>query len=215
MTENIDPVAQEILDIFFVEDTNFAGAALDGMLSGITDNLKNLGYSFYNYLNTDYKDQLDMDTSRLIKLIDRGITSQDLRNICEVIAEEFLKKMPDDTLLELGSRVIGKVTGNTLAGQATVQYFLNKVGIDVVSRFGVGFAFSLEGYRARACYRSRYLKDNHPNIYWKLRSLGDLDLLYFLVEDKMSPFIHTLEIYKMDPERYNQIIDDIFFGNRN
>jgi len=95
MTGNIDPVAQEILDIFFVEDTNFAGAALDGMLSGITDNLKNLGYSFYNYLNTDYKDQLDMDTSRLIKLIDRGITSQDLRNICEVIAEEFLKKMPD------------------------------------------------------------------------------------------------------------------------
>ena len=51
-----------------------------------------------------------------------------------------------------------------------------------------GLLLSVGAETSRAIYTSRYLKRRNPVLHDKLQSLGELDLLYFLVEDIVKPF---------------------------
>lgn len=42
--------------------------------------------------------------------------------------------------------------------------------------------------------------------------MGDLDLLYFLVEDTVKPFEKACEIDKVDPGKFNKICEHFFGG---
>ena len=44
-------------------------------------------------------------------------------------------------------------------------------------------------------YTSRYLAARSPGHYQKLKDMGDLDLLYFLIEDLVSPFEKAIEFH--------------------
>lgn len=58
---------------------------------------------------------------------------------------------------------------------------------------------------ARAVYASRQLMMDNSDLYWKLRSEGDLDLLYFFIEKQAAPFVKVLQIQKSNPALFNEI----------
>ena len=87
-----------------------------------------------------------------------------------------------------------------------------KLGEAIASR-GVSafFAGSLAGL-SRAIYTSRYLKRRNPVLHDKLQNLGDLDLLYFLVEDIVKPFETACMVSDKNPAEFNKICEYFFGG---
>ncbi|MHC9495856.1 hypothetical protein [Klebsiella pneumoniae] len=61
-------------------------------------------------------------------------------------------------------------------------------------------------------YTSRYLKRRNPVLHDKLQNLGDLDLLYFLVEDIVKPFETACMVSDKNPAEFNKICEYFFGG---
>lgn len=90
-----------------------------------------------------------------------------------------------------------------------------KLGEAIVSR-GVSafFAGSLAGLllsvgaeTSRAIYTSRDLEDRNPVLHNKLQRLGDLDLLYFIVEDIVKPFEIACEVGDRNPAEFDKVCE--------
>lgn len=67
-------------------------------------------------------------------------------------------------------------------------------------------------WNIRAIYTSRYLKRRNPVLHDKLQNLGDLDLLYFLVEDIVKPFETACMVSDKNPAEFNKICEYFFGG---
>lgn len=54
--------------------------------------------------------------------------------------------------------------------------------------------------------------EKNPRIYIQLRDAGDLDLLYFLVENIVEPFEIACKVSDQDSEKFNEICKYFFGG---
>lgn len=75
-----------------------------------------------------------------------------------------------------------------------------------------GLLLSVGAETSRAIYTSRYLKRRNPVLHDKLQNLGDLDLLYFLVEDIVKPFETACMVSDKNPAEFNKICEYFFGG---
>lgn len=75
-----------------------------------------------------------------------------------------------------------------------------------------GLLLSVGAETSRAIYTSRYLKRRNPVLHDKLQNLGDLDLLYFLVEDIVKPFETARMVGDKNPAEFNKICEYFFGG---
>jgi hypothetical protein len=75
-----------------------------------------------------------------------------------------------------------------------------------------GLLLSVGAETSRAIYTSRYLKRRNPVLHDKLQNLGDLDLLYFLVEDIVKPFETACMVGDKNPAEFNKICEYFFGG---
>ncbi|MDX6018869.1 hypothetical protein SIL08_00975 [Scandinavium sp. V105_16] len=69
----------------------------------------------------------------------------------------------------------------------------------------IGSLLTIGAESSRAIYTSRYFCEKNPKAYYKLRGMGDLDLLYFLVEDTVKPFEQACRISEYNKEEFNDI----------
>ena len=69
----------------------------------------------------------------------------------------------------------------------------------------IGSLLSLGAEVSRAIYTSRYLAARSPGHYQKLKDMGDLDLLYFLIEDLVSPFEKAIEFHNANLVFFNEV----------
>lgn len=65
---------------------------------------------------------------------------------------------------------------------------------------------------SRAVHASRFLKISNYEVYRKLKDLGDLDLLYFAVQERVEPFEKATRLSKENPDLFNQAVEYFFKG---
>lgn len=121
---------------------------------------------------------------------------------------DIVTKVAKDTVAStLGSYTFGELTGL-------------KIGALISSRITVSIAFSMSvstllmigGGVSRVVHASRFLKISNYEVYRKLKDLGDLDLLYFAVQERVEPFEKATRLSKENPDLFNQAVEYFFKG---
>ena len=101
------------------------------------------------------------------------------------------------------SQLTGVNIGRVIISQGVGAFLSGSVAGGVL---GIGAEAS------RAIYTSRYLRERNPIIYEKLKSMGDFDLFYYLIEDVVRPYEAACEIARIHPEEFDNICKYFFGG---
>ena len=101
------------------------------------------------------------------------------------------------------TELTGVKLGEAIASRGVSAFFAGSLA---------GLLLSVGAETSRAIYTSRYLKRRNPVLHDKLQNLGDLDLLYFLVEDIVKPFETACMVGDKNPAEFNKICEYFFGG---
>jgi len=79
----------------------------------------------------------------------------------------------------------------------------------MIAKMLIGFSFStllsIGAFQSRAIYTSRKLSQRDPELYNCLRGLGDLDLLYFLMEKRLQPFETVFLLWRQNRPLFDEV----------
>ncbi|MCT8344721.1 MULTISPECIES: hypothetical protein [Photorhabdus] len=191
---------------------------LTGFAEGVLDIPVDFYYVGYDYLDTEYRWDNENDKYRFVGLIkSEAITLNNLERIIQIIFEDYLGKLSEEQKQRLIETKVGKIFGGMISkyvifrgslGAFFGAKWFTKLGgsVTFTATLGVGASVS------RAIYTSRELAQTNPNLYMLLRREGNLDLLYFLVESKMEPYVRALEAYDENRGLFNEIFDEFSVG---
>ncbi|WP_318370175.1 hypothetical protein [Enterobacter sp.] len=209
-------LARQMLSALDLQDEGM----LVAYLRGFANFPVNLYFLAYDFIHTDDRRQNMDDNMRIANLLERATSKKHINLVARavnVFIEDFMKhvnmadlakKVAEDTIAStLGSYTFGELTGI-------------KIGKLISSRITVSIAFSMSistllmigGGASRAIHVSRFLKTSNYGVYRKLRDLGDLDLLYFAIRDRVKPFEEATKLSSSDPALFNQAVEYFFKG---
>ncbi|URQ61393.1 hypothetical protein LQ939_03330 [Pantoea alhagi] len=99
-------------------------------------------------------------------------------------------KSPVEAMLEGMSRF--GMAFKLLFVNELILLFFSKIIPRLLASAGITGMLSVGASLTRSIYTSYDLRNLNPGIYHQLRGAGDLDLLYFLVERNLNPFVETI-----------------------
>ncbi|WP_338567598.1 hypothetical protein VRC02_08480 [Erwinia sp. E_sp_B01_3] len=142
-----------------------------------------------DYLDTDHRAINSHDKERIVRMVKHGMASRrNLEKVLHLFMDNFFQHVDFNKLKELsakgGGNFLGKMTFNQLATANMGYVFSSKLIPRMVTGMTIGSILSLGAAMSRSVYVSRELQRRNSNAYNMLRRLGDLDLLYFMVEEK-------------------------------
>jgi len=191
--DNSEEIAQRIADIIISPDSAI------GLVHGILSVPVDLGYLAYGFFDTDSYHAHETETIRIIEAIKRGILEHDrITDAIQTILNDFNKYVSESEQNKTYSRSVFSVVGRT----ATNTVIAGKVAIAIAQgtsffvkvRGGViGNILLVGGMKERCIRASEKLSVEVPELYATLR-LKDYDLLYFLFEPALSPFVDALYV---------------------
>lgn len=206
-------IAKDMLNSINVDGSGFWGAVGKGFIS-LSASLYNLGR---DYMDTEHRyDNFD-DKIRMAQLIKSGTIN---REVITKVISEFISQFMSRVDMDRTVNGLKKITGNT-AGKIAFAHVTGVSLGQAITNSAVGAFFSgtavtgilfVGAEVSRAIYTSRYLKERNFELYRKLRDMGDLDLLYYLVEDVVKPFEKACVIHDQRPDEFNKICDYFFGG---
>lgn len=163
------------------------------------------------------------DNSRMLKAIGKVYRDRnEIRKIIDIIINDALVKLPDETLSKIINKVMGKgVELGTrqaaiflLSGYFSAKIVQGKLGnifIKIIFRFYTGIILSgvvAQGVLARAADSSRKLRHKNPAL-WQMLYILDYDMLFFLFEEPLEKFIELSDILRNDPEKAERFICEV------
>lgn len=187
-------------------------STLSSTFGGLLSMPKTYGYLAYDFLDTGNRTQKDNDKIRLMYLIDRGYANKEsLYKIGSIAISKYMSRLSDEQKRQIYKNIVGKQIGK-IASNTIVLGQMNAALISkFVARLFFGIAFSsvltIGAEQSKAVYTSRRLMDENPSLYWALRSAGDLDLLYFLVEEYTKPFEKAALLRGKDEAAFNELFE--------
>ncbi|WBF47103.1 hypothetical protein [Serratia rubidaea] len=209
-------IAEGMLKIFATRKKGavetFATSAVSGFME-IPEDLWMLGKDF---LDSDHRWRNQTDKIRLITLIKKGLSSEDIRRMLNIVIRLYLSGLTE----EQSKALLLKKAGGIAGGMAFKMIFINELITLFVSKIiprflaSAGFtgALSIGASVSKSIYTSYDLLKLNSNIYYKLRAAGDLDLLYFLVEDSARPFIEAINYQSAHGDLDRQIFEYFISG---
>lgn len=144
-------------------------------------------------------------------LAKRGSVNKDsLAEIIKVVFIKYYNLLTTEQRSQLEYKIGGKVTGKIVFTTQVLSKFLQNFIDKLLIRSSIGLIatslLTIGATQSRSVYCSRQLLNRNPIIYWKLRELGDLDLLYFILEDKLKPFEDAIILYEKDVPAFNKVM---------
>lgn len=76
----------------------------------------------------------------------------------------------------------------------------------------IGSVLTIGAETSRAIYTAHKLENQNLSLYYRLKGMGDLDLLYFLVEDKLKPFPDACSMADVNRREFNEMCKYFFGG---
>ncbi|QKJ87690.1 hypothetical protein PMPD1_2752 [Paramixta manurensis] len=202
-------IARDMLEAINVDGTGFLGAVAKGVISFPVS----VAYLGYDFMDTEHRRENLDDKFRLAKLI-KKVTFNDetIYKVIKPFIDDFVSRVD---IPSVGLQIAGSVAGKTLFSQLTgikLGYVISERATTALfAGTVIGSLLSIGAEASRAIYTSRYLRERNFNVYYKLKNMGDLDLLYFLVEDTVRPFETACSVGEHNPEEFGRICK-YFFG---
>lgn len=209
---NPTDIAQEMADAISPLSGSDTADFLYSLMEGVVDTGKDYGYLIYDFFDTDSKSQKDNDKYRLVKLIKDGIDDNKIIRALDIVYADYYQKLTKEQQQLLLRRKTGNITGGALVNNVLFSSTTASLISVFWKRFFVGLGmtttYTIGGKMARAVYSSRQLMLDNPSLYWRLRAEGDLDLVYFLIEKQVEPFVKASQIQHTNPVLFNEINDN-------
>lgn len=202
-------IARDMLDAINVDGTGFLGAVAKGVISFPVS----VAYLGYDFMDTEHRRENLEDKFRLAKLIKKvNFNDETIYKVIKPFIDDFVSRVD---IPSVGLKLAGNVAGKTLFSQLTgikLGYVISERATTALfAGTVIGSLLSIGAEASRAIYTSRYLWKRNPNIYYTLKNMGDLDLLYCLVEDVVRPFETACRVDEYNPEEFDRICK-YFFG---
>lgn len=183
--------------------------AFYSLLNGTWETLGDYGYLAYDFIDTDSRYQKNNDKHRIAKLVKDGINSEKVNRALHIVYEDYYKNLTEEQQQLLSRRQTAGIAGGAVANNFLFKNVTGTLLTGFFPRFFTGLTitttYTLGGKIARSTYGSQQLMNDAPELYWKLRSEGDLDLLYFLIEKYAEPFVKASKIKKTNPALFEEI----------
>lgn len=179
-----------------------------------------LAYLSYDYIDTDSRSRRFDDKIRFAELIKQGVFRKELiTRTVQVFINEFIKRMDRVDALKsvanISSSVLGGFSFSLVTGISLGEMIASSTAGALLAGGAIAGVLFIGAEHSRAIYVSRALRDTNPDIWRRLKSAGDLDLLYFIVQDIVAPYQRACEVADTDPEKFFQICDYFMRGYEN
>lgn len=203
-------IARDMLEAINIDGSGFIGAVAKGIIS-LPVSLAYLGYDF---IDSEHRRENQDDKIRLASLV-KKVTFNDktIYKVIKPFIDDFISRvdMPSVTL-QIAGNSVGKALFSQFTGVKLGYMISERAATALFAGTVIGSLLSIGAEASRAIYTSRYLRQRNPEVYYKLKNMGDLDLLYFLVEDTVKPFETACSIHELNPEEFSRICKYFFGG---
>ncbi|CAI0888819.1 hypothetical protein [Serratia proteamaculans] len=206
-----------------------AKAVARGILEGIESLPKGIGYSVRRTWQGaglgggQFKRRNELETERFIKVIRAGYGIEaPLRELITVIIRDCYHRMDAETQTALGRKlnlaegyVAGRMGTQFILVQQITHHILKKaIGSTLFKWVFKGITVAglniilLQGIIEQAAVSSRRLREKYPSTYHKLTP-RNLDMIYFLAEEYLEPFVAYSSKSKMFCEGVNNELSKV------
>ncbi len=188
---NYEEIATRIADIIISPDSVL------GFVHGALSVPVDLGYMAYGVFDTDSHYAHETQTIRIIHAIKNRILNYDrILDAIKTVFEKFDKYVSESKQNKIYSRslfsIIGRTATNSVISAKIATAIAQRAGLAVTVRGGlVGNLLLIGGMKERCIRTSEALSIDEPEIYGELRK-KDYDLLYFMFEPALKPFVDAL-----------------------
>ncbi|OWS73602.1 hypothetical protein CBW22_21885 [Pantoea sp. VS1] len=170
-----------------------------GFIDGVLSVPKDIGYLAFGFIDTDNRYQRETEKIRMLTAIKYGLLeNHNFIKTIETVLDIFNKTVPEDKQNAIYGKTMASVAGrtitNSLIAGKLATIIAQRSSFLITLRGGlIGNTLLIGGMVERCIYTSERLQQYNPEIYNRLRT-RDLDLLYFLVEPALNPFVDALKI---------------------
>ncbi|MEN3751934.1 hypothetical protein ABC733_02105 [Mangrovibacter sp. SLW1] len=205
--------SQKMLRTLKVDDAGFMSSVAQGVISFPVS----MFYLGYNFMDTSNRIANFDDRVRMADLMKRGISvNQEAQKIITIVIQKFMLRVDmeiiQDIAKNLSGLMIGKFIFAELTGINLGAAISSRIMVSFTAGMVTGSLLTIGAETSRAIYTARQLSDQYPALYNQLRSTGDLDLLYFLVEDKVKPFLDACHMADINRNEFNELCRYFFGG---
>ncbi|MGV3345037.1 hypothetical protein ACGVWS_04575 [Enterobacteriaceae bacterium LUAb1] len=204
-------IAENIISVLCEKKQNYANIFFERTGSVFLSFTKDMGYLAWDFLDTEKRSENQDDRIILFKRLSKFLNKEDLKIIIRVIINDFIKKAKKRSASYKVASIAGKLAGQQFINLVFLDDFSKVMAERFIAKIAVKAAFSitlsLGAMTSRAIYTSRELQKRCPYIYDELRTPGDLNFFYFLVEEYCNCFLDALVIRDRDINSFNKIID--------
>ena len=206
-------IARDMLDAINLDDSGLLVNFTKGFISFSVS----MAYLSYDYIDTEHRRNNSNDKYRIAELVKRGVFRKEVvEKIVSVFIDDFTSRINFEKVRDVadktGVNIMGRLSlshltgvnlGRALTANATNAIFAGTI---------IGSLLYLGSEASRAIYTSRNLESANPVIYSRLRRMGNLDLLYFIVKDTVAPFERACNIHKENPLEFDELCRHFFNG---
>ncbi|KAA6097108.1 MULTISPECIES: hypothetical protein [Pantoea] len=170
-----------------------------GFIDGVLSVPKDIGYLAFGFIDTDSRYQRESEKIRMLTAIKYGLLeNHNFIKTIETVLDIFNNTVPEDKQNAIYGKTMASVAGrtitNSLIAGKLATIIAQRSSFLITLRGGlIGNTLLIGGMVERCIYTSERLQQYNPEIYNRLRT-RDLDLLYFLVEPALNPFVDALKI---------------------
>ncbi|MFC6377105.1 hypothetical protein [Tatumella terrea] len=180
-----------------------------GVVDGVLSVPKDMGYLAFGFIDTDTRYQRETEKIRMLTAIKHGLLDHhNFIKTIETVLNNFNKFVPETRQNAIYSKIIASVAGRTItnsmiAGRTiTNSMIAGRIATAIAQRISflitlrggiIGNSLLNGGMVERCIYTSQRLQQYNPDIYHALR-YRNYDLLYFLVEPALNPFVEALKV---------------------
>lgn len=163
------------------------------------------------------------ERARIIGLIKSAWQNNEIiYRLIRIIVGDFVERMPQSTMerieekLKLSGIQFGTRKGTQFAlanflGSLLAERIVTRAVAKRLVKFGVGMvmtAILIQGILERSSNASQRLQCANPYLYRKLAK-ENLDVLYFLAEEELAPFVQFTASELKDSRRFNEFVKQL------
>lgn len=211
--DNAKSLAKRMLRSMGIDDDGFVLYAANGAID-LSVSLYYLGYEF---IDTDNRHLNEDDHYRIALLIKSGVSFRGtIEKIVKIVVNDFIANVDinrvKDAGLKFSGELLGKISFSEITGISLGRAVSTSLIGSVMAGGAIGITLLVGAESARAIYTSRNLKNRNINLYSKLRRAGNIDLLYFAIEEKINPFEDACLLSGRSRAGFNNMCDYFFGG---
>ncbi len=212
-------IADGMLSLFNTKKKSGVETFMVSAISGFTSIPSDLYALTKDFLDSDHRWDNETDRIRLLTLLKKGATSDDLRKLIKLVVEQYIKRLNEQQLekmlVKMGGSAVGSITFKYLFVDAIVSRFFSRVIPQFLFSAGMTGIITIGASVSRSIYTSRDLMKKNKEMYALLRGAGDLDLLYFLLEDNIDPWLDAIALQQNNSPLANEVFTKFVEGIHN